>query len=282
MTIERSAKAFYAAPASEKGLDILELLTGSEVGLSQQQIAARLRRSSSEIFRMLNCLRDRGYIHRSYPDDLYHLAPKLFVPAHQHPPIHRLHETAMPILRELSRTVCQSCHLAIVDEEKVLVVAQVDALGPMGFSVRVGTRAGLHLTGSGIVLLAFEDGDRRERLFDSIAYKLTEDTRLELIHCLKTVHRRGYEQRPIQFIGGLVDVSAPVFNHAGRTIAAMTVPYLRRANANSPIEKARESVVEAARRLSIKLGSLIIAARCHRIEATEASSICGWSRPRSG
>ena len=47
----------YSAPALEKGLDILELLAGSSPGLTQNQIAARLGRSPSELFRMSRCWR---------------------------------------------------------------------------------------------------------------------------------------------------------------------------------------------------------------------------------
>jgi uncharacterized membrane protein len=52
----------YTAPALEKGLDILELLSRAETGLSQSEIARDLGRSVSEIFRMLVVLEERGYI----------------------------------------------------------------------------------------------------------------------------------------------------------------------------------------------------------------------------
>ena len=43
----------YSAPALEKGLDILELLSKQEAGLTQSEISRALGRSVSEIFRML-------------------------------------------------------------------------------------------------------------------------------------------------------------------------------------------------------------------------------------
>jgi len=54
----------YNAPALAKGLDILELLAGEEVGVTQQQIASGLERSTSEIFRMLSCLQRRNTVQR--------------------------------------------------------------------------------------------------------------------------------------------------------------------------------------------------------------------------
>jgi len=73
----------YAAPALDKGLDILELLAGRPEGLSLKQIADALGRSSTEIFRMLNQLRERAYIHRFEPGGIYRLSLKMFELAHR-------------------------------------------------------------------------------------------------------------------------------------------------------------------------------------------------------
>ncbi len=110
-----TTKPSYQAPALEKGLDILELLAKHEAGLTQQEIAKSLGKSLNQLFRMLNCLLQRGYVDRRANEDRYRLSPKLFVLAHQHPPTHRLHETAMPVLRQLAQQIDQSCHLGIND-----------------------------------------------------------------------------------------------------------------------------------------------------------------------
>ena len=49
----------YSAPALDKGLDILELLSSSDNGLTQAEIASRLNKSVNEIYRMLSTLRHR-------------------------------------------------------------------------------------------------------------------------------------------------------------------------------------------------------------------------------
>src|SRR6201984_3821544 len=79
----------YAAPALEKGLDILELLASVSEALTHSEIASRLGRTLTEVFRMLVCLEERGYISRNGPDERYQLTLKLFEIVHQHPPRHR-------------------------------------------------------------------------------------------------------------------------------------------------------------------------------------------------
>ncbi len=52
-SVDESNSPQYAAPALDKGLDILEILTDAEHGLSMAEIAQQLGRSMSEIFRFL-------------------------------------------------------------------------------------------------------------------------------------------------------------------------------------------------------------------------------------
>ena len=59
---QRKQSKSYSAPALEKGLDILELLSNFEEGLSQAEIASRLNKSVNEIYRMITTLTNREYI----------------------------------------------------------------------------------------------------------------------------------------------------------------------------------------------------------------------------
>lgn len=131
----------YRAPALDKGLDIIELLASTDEGLTQADIAKAIGRSANEIFRMLDRLQRRGYIRRT--GDRYELTLKLFALSHQLSPIRRLVSLATPILRELSRRVGQSCHIAVYDRGHVVVVAQNESPSYFGLSIRVGARIGL-------------------------------------------------------------------------------------------------------------------------------------------
>ena len=252
-TAKQAVKPSYQAPALEKGLDILELLAVHEAGLTQQQIAAQLGRSLNELFRMLNCLLQRGYVHRRENEDLYRLSPKLFVLAHQHPPTHRLHETAMPVLRRLAQSTGQSCHLGIPDEGFLMVMAQADAPGFMSYTVRVGTRVPLSLTGSGMVLLAFQDDEIRDRWLDLTPGEKSDGESVALLRRLKQVRRRGHERRSSQFVGGVTDLSAPVLDYRGRAIAALTVPFLAQSHDRRPIDAVLNEVKDAAADLTNQL-----------------------------
>ena len=67
-----------STPALEKGLDILELFAGEPTGLTKSDVACRLGRTISEIFRILLCLEERGYISRSRDGERFRLTLHLF------------------------------------------------------------------------------------------------------------------------------------------------------------------------------------------------------------
>ena len=92
------ASTRYPTPALEKGLDILELFASQPSGLTKSEVARKLGRTISEIFRMLACLEERGYIAQGPHSDRYHLSLHLFKLALEHPPIKRMTMQALPIM----------------------------------------------------------------------------------------------------------------------------------------------------------------------------------------
>src|SRR5258708_20725026 len=94
-----SRKIRYATPALEKGLDILELLASVSEALTHSEIASRLGRTINEVFRMLVCLEERGYISRTGSDGRCQLTLKLFEIVCSYHPRQRLLTQARPLLR---------------------------------------------------------------------------------------------------------------------------------------------------------------------------------------
>ena len=87
----------YRAPALDKGLDIIELLALSSIGLTQAKIANHLNKSVNEIYRMLNTLRERNYLEFDSSTDQYRLSYKLLNLAASFNPTKTLLEKANPI-----------------------------------------------------------------------------------------------------------------------------------------------------------------------------------------
>lgn len=123
----RSDAAAYQAPAVDKALDIFELLGDASQGMSLTGIAAALGRTKQEIFRVLVCLQERGYLVRD-ESQFYRLSTKMFEIGSQHASTQFLVAHAMPHLERLARRLRESCHLNIVVQNRMLVVAVPKAM----------------------------------------------------------------------------------------------------------------------------------------------------------
>jgi DNA-binding IclR family transcriptional regulator len=246
----------YRAPALEKGLDIIELLADRPEGLGQAEAARCLKRSVGEIFRMLACLVDRGYLGIKRPGDVYVLTPKIFELSHRHAPSHRLLADALPMMRELATRVRQSCHLVVAYEGKGVVVAQADHPFEMGFSVRAGCTVDLLRSASGRVLLAFQDSVDRGRMLRECGVKPQSPDGMRLSDELDRVRRRGWEEIESTRVRGVHDFSFPITDHRGAAAAALTVPFIERLDATDSAASAavRSALAATAARLSEAVG----------------------------
>ncbi|EOH6072813.1 IclR family transcriptional regulator [Burkholderia cenocepacia] len=224
----------YRAPALDKGLDILELLAEQNEGLTRTEITKELGRSPGEIFRMLERLVTRRYVMRSTGGDRYTLSLKLFALAHKHPPTTRLIAEAAPQMQRFADAVEQSCHLSVYDRGGLLVIAQVDAPGTWGISVRLGSSISLADTASGRVMLSFQGPDQRAQMLADYR-KIKGEPPLneqELAYACQSIRQSGYLRQDSRQAYGITDLSVPILGLAGQAIAVLTCPYMRRVDAH--------------------------------------------------
>ncbi|TAN26689.1 MAG: IclR family transcriptional regulator [Castellaniella sp.] len=251
-------KARYAAPALEKGLDILELLSDTTDGYTLNQLAQKLGKGVSQIFRMVVTLERRGYI-QADDNDRYTLTLQLFQLAHQHPPVKRLSQVALPFLHELAQRTQQSCHLAVYEQGRVVVLAQVDSPERWSFGLKTGSLMGLTDTSSGHILLAYRNEIERARMLNSHA---TVDGELrmdpgQLLSMLADVRSHGYSlMRSIQ-INGVTNIAFPVYGPGRQVVAAINIPHIARIDGASrpTIDQVKDAQAEICERLSRQLGS---------------------------
>ena len=245
----------YRVPAAEKALDILELMADQSEGLTQTEIANGLGRSIHEIYRILLLLEKRGYILRTRADR-FRLSLKLFELAHRHPPVNRLVECALPVMRELAANADQSCHLVVREGQNVLVVLQIDSPLPMRYSVALGSHFPMLETSSGAVLLAHLERVERDLIVERIvAAGEGQGTRAEIEARLGQAARLGYEMRPSLAVEACTNISTPVRDHTGAVIAALTVPFIPQKAARFDRETVFKRTSAAAEKISAALGA---------------------------
>lgn len=253
---KNAVKRYYPTPALEKGLDILELFASTPEGMTVSEVARRLNRTMSEIFRMLLCLEYRGYLAQSGTKDRYHLTLRLFRLGQEHPPTKRMVMEAIPIMHRVAQQTRQSCHLGVLDGGHVVILAQVDSPEPTGFYVKVGSKVDLMHAATGHVILAHQSEDLRERAIQEWAAETKKKKPADLDEHLAKIRQRGYERRASYEVAAVTNISFPVLNAQGDAVAGLTVPYVKRIEDTISVPEIVSALKVASREISEALGAV--------------------------
>ncbi len=243
------------APALEKGLDVLELLASEAGGLTQKQVAGRVGRSVSEIFRMLGVLEHRGYVARDRRTGEYTLTLRLFRLATQYPPTRRLQQAALPVMEALAAANDLSCHLSVLSGSNFMVAATAEPDWPMGWTVKLGAVFPLSMDyASARVLTAYQGAARRMDLAAVIAGNDKSEL-AAVLESLASIASNGGDFSSTELDHGVTSLSCPVLHPSGHAAAALTVPLLREVGKRVDEEAIAERLREAARRISSSIGA---------------------------
>ncbi len=248
-TISEAGGRKYKAPALEKGLDILELLAQEGEPLNTPQIASRLGRSVSELFRMILTLENRGYIVQARGREGYGLTNKLFSMGLAQSPVRSLIELATPEMKMLADTVSQSCHMTVLSNHQIVVVSRIESPRDMGFAVRLGYRRPAVESTSGVLLYAFMSEEDREKALNELAQVTDEQAMNQFKQRVEKARERTYVSYPSDFVKGVIDLAAPIIGNKG-VIAALIVPYVNCFPEISNEDETLQLLVDTSVRLS--------------------------------
>jgi DNA-binding IclR family transcriptional regulator len=226
---ETDDKAAYAAPALEKGLDILELLAETGEPLSTRVIAERLRRSKSEIFRMVFVLQQRGYLEREAGTDRLGLSRRLFDLGIRTPGGKQLTSVVLPLMERFSEESGQAAHLVVLSRAQTVVLATTAGHLDASVIVRPGYGRPALDANSGLLILAFQSEGRRRGLMREAAAEIRQhldEPRTQA--AFSEIRTLGHRIAPSRDILAVTDIACPVIGPAGHAEAAILVPCLQR------------------------------------------------------
>lgn len=240
----------YRAPALEKGLDILELLARQGQAMTTSQMANMLGRSVSELFRMVLALEYRGYIAPAGDGrDGYTLTNKLFTLGISQGSARVLLEAALPVMKELSRDLGQSCHMAVASGDQIVVVARIESPMDLGFSVRVGYRRRLIDTNSGVLLFGHAPEEIQTHWLPQLRESATPEQIERFLGRTQSAVAEGYIQSSSEFVEGVTDICVPVMGMQG-AVASLIVPFIMIKSQTIGPADVLDKLKQAARRIA--------------------------------
>ncbi|MDN7130978.1 IclR family transcriptional regulator [Halomonas sp. MC140] len=241
-----SVQPSYSAPAVDKAFEIIDLVAGEMAGLTVTDMAARLGRSTSQIYRIVVALHRLDVLHREEATDRYSLSLKLYEVATRRPPLQRMIHHATPILQRLASETDQSCHLAAITGTSLVILAQADSPMPMHYTVKLGSSFPAMETSSGVTIAAFSSQLRQATLLD----EFSAPERQKFDERFHQTRQNGFERRESDVATGVINLTKPILDATQQPLAAITVPFLPQKRMRLTIDEVLEKVIVAADELT--------------------------------
>jgi IclR family acetate operon transcriptional repressor len=240
-------------------LDVLEVFLRDRGEPMVADIADATGLSRRSVQRIVAALEQRGYLDRDHDSRQYRIGVRLFeLGARFHNQLD-LRRAALPELTSLVEQTQQAAFLCIRDGDDALCLDRVGTRHRVRlFTLHVGERQPLHCGAAPRALLAgLTDAEllayaKRTALPGFTGHTIA--TPEALLADANATRRRGYVVSDQDVTVGIAAVGAPVRDHSGQVVAAISVSGLAASYTPERVDELAEAVRSAARVLSARLG----------------------------
>ncbi len=238
--------------------NILRCFSGEKTHFKISEIAHQLQLDRSTTYRILLSLEKCGFVEKDKKTGEYLLGVATFETGNIYLRRMDFIQISKPIIAGLALEVQETVHLAVLSDTEIVYVDKVDSPRTLGVMSKIGQRAPVYCTALGKVLLAHQPNDELSRVVQQIKLKpFTRNTissKRKLVEELKKIRKQGYALDQKEYEQDVECIGAPIRNHLGNTIAAISISGPQR-KINTPQEKQFIGhVVKAAASVSSKMG----------------------------
>lgn len=239
-----------------RGLAVLQAFSDQRRSLTMAQISHKTGIPRASVRRCLHTLIELGYAEAD--DNHFALKPKVLTLGYSYLSSTPLTVSAHPYLNQVSRTLNESCSLAVLQDDEVLYVGRSATSRIMSVSLTTGSRLPAYCTSLGRVLLAHLAPEQLDAYFAHVPLKaMTERTVVSeqrLREILVDVRRQGYAMIEEELEVGLRSIAVPVRGASGSVIAALNVgAHAARVSSRKMQDEFLPVLLKGAQELSILL-----------------------------
>lgn len=260
-TAEGSAQAHPDARrvrSAERVAAVLELLCRSSRPLRHADVAEAIALPKSSTTNLLDTLVDVGLVRRD--ERGYSLGVKLIELGSAAAERLEIREIARPVLYELSELGIGTANLAILRGHDVLYIEKLNNPDHViQIATRVGGTAPAHATSLGKVLVAALPSDQRARWLEEHEFTAvtvhTIASAEEFEPALEFAAANGYALDDEEQSLRIACVAAPISDHTGETMAAISLTCLKSDLIEGGFEAQINAVKQGAQRVSVLLGA---------------------------
>ncbi len=220
----------------EKALTILTAFKAEHPEWGVRELATHLGLSPATVQRILQTLKSYGFVDQDPVSRQYRLGTVYYAFLHTLQSTYPITRAALPFMRQLVSRTQETVHINVIDGNERVCIDTVESVQVLKASMPIGSRSPLYAGASSKCLLAFSTAEFIRDYLDSTALipvtGATITRRLELEAELELIRKNGYAASCGERDPGLGSISAPILNHRGVLLGAISlaIPEIRYRN----------------------------------------------------
>lgn len=237
-----------------RAVRILEVFTPDEPALTVSEISRRTGLHLATASRLVAELVTHGFLARDV-DRRVRIGVRLWELGTRASPTLSLRDTAMPFMEGVHDVVGHHVQIGVLDGGEVLFLERLSAPGAIINYTRIAGRLPLHVSSSGLVLLAHGPVELQERVLAGplrayTPHTITSTTALR--STLAAIRQQGYAFCPGYVHEDALGIAAPVRDGQGDVMAALAVIVPNEAGATSVVPVVRTAARGISRALAAR------------------------------
>lgn len=244
----------------QKAGELLTLYDREHTEWGVREVASRLKIAKSSAHDLMSSLAKLGFLNKT-EDSRYRLGWRLVTLSETLLATTELRKEARPVMEDLVSQYQETIHLAILDDTQAVYVDKLEGRQAVRVELTsLGARLYAHCSALGKVLLAYQEEDEVRRIIKAAGLPRFTDNTItneeELIQNLVKIRKQEYAYDLEEILPDLCCVAAPIYDHRGEVVAAisMSMPAFRFRRSQNEL---RDGVIRAARKISKYLGYYI-------------------------
>jgi IclR family pca regulon transcriptional regulator len=239
-----------------RGLAVLRAFSDQRKSLTIAQISHRTGIPRAAVRRCLFTLKQLGYADSE--SNNFTLKPKVLTLGYSYLSSTPLTVAAQPFLNQISRTLNESCSLAVLDDGEVLYVARSATSRIMSVALNTGSRLPAYCTSLGRIMLAHMPDHERDAHLAAAKLKAFTDHTVVSVTRLKEIlaqaRQDGYVVVEEELEVGLRSIAVPVRGASGNVLAGLNIgAQAARVTKRQMVEEFLPVLLREARELSVLL-----------------------------
>ncbi len=246
-------------PAVVRALAVMDLLARERRPLHMAGIASTLALPKSSVHGLCNTLLSHGYLRRT-DNGALQIGPGVMNLAEAFVANTHVAGEFDALMRDRATAPDETLILSVLNGAEVVYVGVRNSARPLGLAFNIGMRLPAWLAATGKAMLAsLPTAQVRALLPRSPLPRLTGGSLpvTDLMAELATTRERGYAIDDGGVREGVYSLGAPVFDASGQPVAGVAVCINKATLTEAQFEQQRQVVVQAALRLSQRLGARV-------------------------